>query len=157
MSRARRKHPAGAPKPKAQPLAVVCDYCRAPATFLASSAPLYRGKDYGPAWACMGCQAWVGCHPGTERPLGRLADKELREWKRKAHAAFDPLWERKLATRRAERGPAYPKAAARGSGYKWLAEQLRITREQCHIGMFDVETCKRVVELCAPYTRRLAA
>lgn len=35
--------------------------------------------------------------------------------------------------------------------------QIGITREQCHVGMFDVEQCKQVVEICAPYTRRLAA
>lgn len=69
----------------------------------------------------------------------------------KAHAAFDPLWEAKLRKRRKERGPEYKKVYARGSGYKWLAGQLGIPRKECHIGMFDVDMCKRVVEICAPY------
>jgi hypothetical protein len=110
-----------------------------------------------PFWACERyptCDAYVGCHPGTETPLGRLANKELRKWKSAAHAAFDPLWKRKLEQRRAEQGQ-YPKARARGSGYKWLAEQLGIPPEDCHVGMFDVETCRRVVELCSPYSSRL--
>lgn len=140
-----------------QPTAVLCPYCGGAAKHLTSSAEIYHGRDYGPMWVCMPCGAWVGCHKGTDRPLGRLANKELREWKVKAHAAFDPLWERKLAKRRRERGPDYPKAAARGSGYKWLAQQLGIEQKDCHVGLFDVETCKRVVEICTPYTRRLAA
>ncbi|WP_247790043.1 MULTISPECIES: zinc-finger-containing protein [unclassified Bradyrhizobium] len=39
---------------------------------------------------------------------------------------------------------------ARGSGYRWLSEQLGINRKRCQIGMFDVETCRRVVEICSP-------
>ena len=49
--------------------AAACPYCGSPAAFLASSASLYQGRDYGPAWACSPCGAWVGCHPGATRPL----------------------------------------------------------------------------------------
>jgi zinc-finger-containing domain len=142
--------------PKA-PTVVLCPYCGAGAALMASSADVYHGRDYGPLWACMPCGAWVGCHKGTDRPLGRLANKELREWKVKAHAAFDPLWKRKLEKRRQERGADYPQGAARGSGYKWLAEQLGIPQKDCHVGLFDVEMCKRVVKICTPYARKLAA
>lgn len=30
----------------------------------------------------------------------------------------------------------------------WLAEQLGIERQKCHIGQFDIETCERVAEIC---------
>jgi hypothetical protein len=106
-------------------------------------------------YLCRRCDAWVGVHKGTDKPLGRLANKELRDWKKKAHAAFDPLWQAKLSKRRRERGENYKKVWARGSGYRWLSEQLGIERKLCHIGMFDVETCRRVVEVCAPFTRRM--
>ncbi len=138
-----------------------CPYCASPVEkVLGFSIYGDRWPDlaYRPFWACArypACDAYVGCHPGTENPLGRLADKELRRWKRRAHAAFDPLWQRKLEERRAERGPEYRKHYARGSGYRWLAEQLGIPFEDCHIGMFDVETCRRVVDLCEPYRKRL--
>jgi hypothetical protein len=138
-----------------------CPYC-GNGTMLTSGKVIYAdrwphlaGKQF---WACdryPTCDAYVGCHPGTETPLGRLANKELRKWKLAAHAAFDPLWKRKLEKRRAERGAEYKKAYARGSAYKWLAEQLGVSREECHIGMFDVATCRRVVALCEPYTSRL--
>lgn len=96
-------------------------------------------------YRCSPCKAWVGCHPGTKTPLGRLANAELREWKSKAHAAFDPLWKRKMAS-------GVKKREARGAGYAWLADQLGIKHEDCHVGMFDVPTCQRVVEICAPYS-----
>lgn len=113
---------------------VPCPYCSGAATFRPSSAHLYRGTDYGPVWECAPCQAWVGVHRGTETPLGRLANKELRRAKSAAHAAFDPLW---------KKGPM-----ERASAYKWLAGQLEIERADCHIGMFDVAMCQRVIEIC---------
>jgi hypothetical protein len=131
-----------------------CPYCGSAATFHENSARFYHGHDYGPVWACVSCQAWVGCHPNTHRPLGRLADAELRKAKIAAHAAFDPLWQEKYRRRLIERGPDYKKFYARGSGYKWLAFQLGIDKKQCHIGLFDVETCRRVVEVCTDPSKR---
>lgn len=77
----------------------------------------------------------VGCHPGTIKPLGRLATKELRVWKMKAHEAFDPLWK--------------SREMKRGDAYGWLAGELGIRVEKCHIGMFDEAMCGRVIEACA--------
>ena len=136
--------------------AVVCPYCSHSAQ-LVDSAEVYHGRSYGPIYLCRPCQAWVGVHKGTTTPLGRLANQELRTWKRRAHAAFDPLWQKKLTIRRQQRGPTYKKHYARGSGYRWLAEQLGIPRDDCHIGMFDVDVCKRVVEICMPFIRKEVA
>lgn len=129
-----------------------CPYCER-ASVLTDSAAVY-GRSYGPIYLCRPCDAYVGCHKGTNKALGRLANKELRQWKIKAHAAFDPLWQRKFAKKRRESGPTYRKCFARNSGYKWLSEQLGIDREHCHIGMFDVEQCKRVVEICQSIRRK---
>jgi hypothetical protein len=112
----------------------VCPYCHKQAQFFASSKRFYHGRNYGPLWACTDCNAWVGCHKGTTKPLGRLADAELRQAKVLAHAAFDPVWGKDRTRRRA--------------AYSWLAEKLGIPREECHIGMFDVPTCQRVIEVC---------
>lgn len=43
-----------------------------------------------------------------------------------------------------------PNTSNRNKSYLWLSNQLNIPHEVCHIGMFDVEDCKRVVELCKP-------
>lgn len=117
-----------------------CPYCGRTAE-LKDSAVIYCGTSYGMAWVCSGfpeCDAYVGCHRGTETPLGRLADKDLRFWKKRAHSLFDPLWKKHTRHDRTRREQMYG----------WLANQLGISRGDCHIGMFDVETCVRVVELC---------
>lgn len=125
---------------------VVCDYCLGPAV-LTSSTEVYGGRDYGLIYLCRPCNAYVGVHKGTTKPLGRLADKELRYWKQRAHAAFDPIWQARLARKRAE-DPKYIRAMARGGRYKRLAQLLGVPREECHIGTFDVDQCKAVVAIC---------
>ena len=128
-------------------MSIHCPYCFEPAKLLLSSAPIYHGRDYGPVHVCWPCDAWVGCHPNTTRPLGRLANAELRQWKMKAHAAFDPIWKARFE-RKSTIDPAYKKAMARGGRYKKLAELLGIPRHECHIGMFDVDRCQRAVQVC---------
>lgn len=125
-------------------LAPTCPYCGQNSKFFQSSKGIYF-KDYGPVYACMPCRAWVGCHKGTRTALGRLANKELRIAKMRAHAAFDPLWKKKIKNENIK------KHEARGAAYKWLSEVLGIASGDCHIGLFDVETCMKVVEVCAPY------
>ena len=130
-----------------------CPYCGAVVRFHESSAFIYRGRDYGAVYACSrypDCDAHVGVHKGTTEALGRLANRELREWKKRAHAAFDPIWQA-----RAARGT--PKGKARGATYGWLADQLGSAAKDTHIGMFDVATCRRVVEICEPMRRRIEA
>jgi hypothetical protein len=111
---------------------VICDYCGTPAEFI-DSAAIY-GKSYGMVYRCPNCGAYVGCHKGTDKPLGRLANKELRTWKMKAHDAFDPIWKSHKMRR-----PA---------AYKWLSEQMGIPWDKTHIGMFDIEQCKQVIKIC---------
>ena len=43
------------------------------------------------------------------------------------------------------------KKSARNAGYGWLAAKMGVSRERCHIGMFDVAQCRKVVALCALY------
>lgn len=115
----------------------ICDYCGREAVLLTGREiyphrpDLYEKK----IWDCRPCKASVGCHPGTERPLGRLANAGLRKAKMKAHAAFDPIWK----TREMRRSEAY----------SWLAGELRIPGSKCHIGMFDEAQCAEVVRACA--------
>jgi hypothetical protein len=120
-------------------MSVVCDYC-------GKDAPLVSGKTVYPHrpdlyakqfYQCGPCDAMVGCHPGTTKPLGRLANAELRKAKMAAHAAFDPIWK--------------GGKMKRGSAYAWLADQLGIRQQECHIGMFDVAMCARVIDACANF------
>jgi hypothetical protein len=129
-----------------KPVCKTCRYCQQPALLLRLGDTGYPYRtDYGPAWTCIPCGAWVGCHEGTTKALGGLANAELRGWKMKAHAAFDPLWQGKI------RRDGCSKTKARRAGYKWLAEQLGIPVEKTHIGYMNLDECKRVVEICASY------
>jgi hypothetical protein len=130
----------------AQP-APICDYCRNSAEFLPTSERIYSGRNFGPVWACFNCNAWVGVHPDTQRPLGRLADARLRRAKRHAHAVFDPLWMKAhTAYTDAVHSRRVVIKIARSRAYLWLGDQLGLTPDQCHIGLFDVAQCERVID-----------
>lgn len=116
---------------------VDCPYCQQPASLVGGRAiyphrPDLYGKRF---YQCVPCGAWVGCHDGTQRALGRLANAELRRAKQSVHAAFDPHW----------RG--VKKKHARFRAYRRLARELGIPMEECHVGMFDVERCKAALLL----------
>ena len=113
---------------------IYCDYCHRLTEYVDSSE-VYSAS-YGMIYLCRHCKAWVGVHKGTDKPLGRLADAELRLWKKNAHNAFDPLW--KYGRFRGHRPEAYA----------WLAEQMGLSVDDTHIGTFDVPQCKQVVEIC---------
>jgi hypothetical protein len=90
-------------------------------------------------WRCAPCLAWIGCHVGTDVPLGRLANEELRNAKRAAHDAFDPIWRAVSNNKRSKR-------AAKIRAYEALAAELGIPPDQANIALFDVEMCRRTVE-----------
>lgn len=137
-----------------------CWYCGDTPRLHETSIHIYN-KDYGPVWQCPCCHAYVGCHPGTHKALGRVANKELRTWKMKAHAALDPLWRKKASNYIQERPGASKRCMAksygraRGKAYGWLSEQMGLRSDECHIGYFTIEQCKRVVEICEPHKARL--
>lgn len=139
-----------------------CDYCSEPAELVTGAViyphrPDLNGLKF---WRCAPCGAYVGCHEaGSFRvvagkkivhtgiePLGRLANAELRAAKQAAHKAFDPIWKCQYMKRK--------------EAYTWLAEKLGMAVEHTYIGMFDVATCQRVVEVCAewePATRGMVS
>lgn len=110
---------------------VVCQYCGEPAEFV-SSKEVYGGRDFGMVYLCRRCNAYVGVHKGTDRPLGILANDELRMHRRFAHASFDRIWKQGKKTRL--------------EAYEWLAMMLKLPLEKTHIGMFDVELCREVIK-----------
>ena len=112
---------------------VFCDYCGRQAEYVDSK--VIYGKSYGMIYLCRNCMAYVGVHKGTNIPLGRLANAELRYWKKAAHAAFDPLW--KYGRFRHHRNAAYG----------WLSQKMGLPIEKTHIGMFDVPQCKQVIQI----------
>lgn len=113
-----------------------CPYCNNESVLVSGDWIYPHRPDLFNKWfyVCWKDDAYVGCHPGTKNPLGRLANASLRKAKSAAHAAFDPKWK--------------TKQMKRGAAYHWLAQQLGVLDKECHIGMFDLETCIKVVEVC---------
>ena len=123
----------------------ICPYCLK-VSKLESSSIVYGGNDYGPIFICVDypeCDAYVGIHKGTTKPLGRLANKELREYKKLAHSFFDPIWQKYV-----NKYKNLSKKSIRAKAYKWLAANLNIGIAECHIGMFDIDMCKKVIDIC---------
>lgn len=112
---------------------VKCPCCGKNAIFVDSSV-VYR-RSYGMMWLCSDCNAYVGVHNGTDKPLGTLANKPLREARVKAHTAFDLLWK--------------SGKIKRSSAYEWMMETMRLNSANAHIGSFTVEQCEKLVELLA--------
>lgn len=118
----------------------ICPYCFEKTKYVDSSV-VYNGVSYGMIYHCSPCKAWVGVHKGTDQALGRLANAELRTLKKQAHAYFDRLWQNGKMDRK--------------QAYKWLSGELGLTKDQTHIGMFNVTTCLKVINLSHEKSKEL--
>lgn len=107
----------------------ICPYCGMPSEFVDSSV-VYR-QSYGMIYLCRDCDAYVGVHKGTDRALGRLAQRPLRKLKHDAHEYFDKIWQLKYMNRK--------------EAYAWLSRVLDLPPEYTHIGMFSEITCQRTI------------
>lgn len=65
-------------------------------------------------------------------PTSIPADRPTRKLRKALHAKFDPLW--------ADDNPLFKN---RLDAYGWLARKLQIEFNECHIGMFDMDQCRR--------------
>ena len=126
-----------------------CPYC-GEATGLVSGKSVYphkrelHGKFF---FRCGPCDAYVGCHPGTKRALGTPANKELRRARMILHnERLDPIWlhAETCGAYDPEDGRAISmiRNRARHRVYAWLAEQLGISRDECHTAQFDLDRCR---------------
>ena len=66
---------------------VICPYCHKPADLVGGQTlfpfrPDLAGKYF---WVCTPCDARVGCHGVGTKPMGRLANAQLRLAKTEAH------------------------------------------------------------------------
>lgn len=117
------------------PAPTECRYCGGPVK-LVNNSVLYR-KPFGKwpyMYLCVPCDAYVGLHPGTDIPLGTLANKALRDVRKEHKATFYELIER-LGIDRTE-------------AYERLAEKMKIPHADCHFGWFDIEQCELAGRIC---------
>ena len=120
-----------------------CPYCGKNAKMVSGQSiyPYRRDLFEKTFYLCEPCKAYVGCHPGTQKPLGRLADAALRAGKREAHAAFDPIWKEGYMRR--------------GQAYAWLGKELELPAP--HIGEMDLQQCQKTKEISLNYLSSVRA
>ena len=94
-------------------------------------------------YLCQNCNARVGCHKGTNRPLGNVANEVLRLKRRETHQVFDRFWQ--------------DNGMSRTQAYKWLAKQMRLSEKNAHIGGFEMDQCQQVIDLCRKEQKGAAA
>ena len=115
--------------------APTCPYCGRSATLGShsiGSRMVYR-------WTCPSdaCNAYVGCHKNSLKPLGTLANPNLRKARVRAHNVFDRLWR--------------SGKMQRGDAYRLLRDKLGLSEDEAHIGRFDIATCLKVVKIFGEY------
>lgn len=116
-----------------------CDQCCSVNIKLTTNDRVY-GRIYGQwphVYFCEDCGAAVGCHPGTYIPLGRMADRQTRQLRARAHEAFDPLWRSGLMSR--------------STAYRWLAGELSIEHSACHISWLSKDQLHFVIKRAKEY------
>lgn len=94
---------------------------------------------FGLFYACTAfpkCRATHGAHPDG-KPLGKPADATTRQWRVRAHEAFDELWK------------GSKKRMSRGRAYAYLQEVMSMTPEEAHIGNFNEDQCVDLIERLA--------
>lgn len=117
----------------------ICRYCGGvirlvPAQVVYGSAVKRLGLEKEYIYQCQNCNARVGCHKGTTRALGQVANETLRLKRIETHQVFDAFWKYK--------------GMSRTKGYRWLAEQMGLPERLAHIGGFEMDQCQKVIDLC---------
>ena len=123
----------------------ICKYCGSvirlvPAGTIYGEATERLGMEHEYIYQCQNCNARVGCHKGTARPLGDVANEVLRLKRMETHKVFDAFWKSQHMTR--------------SRAYKWLSEQMGIPKEEAHIGGFEMDACEHLIRLCRDYENR---
>ena len=126
----------------------ICRYCGGvikliPAQAVYGESTRRLGMEGEYLYQCQNCNARVGCHKGTTRPLGNVANEVLRLKRMEAHRVFDALWKGGRMTRT--------------GAYRWLAGELHLRSERAHIGGFEMDQCQKVIELCGQMGNKEAA
>lgn len=106
-----------------------CPYCNKEAKWC-ENKELY-GENIGRSYMCYlckDCNAYVGCHQNSRKPLGTMANKELRKMRTLVHHKLDALWE----------SPEERKAL-----YQKLSDHFG---KEIHVGESDLKQCEEIIE-----------
>jgi len=104
---------------------LTCPECGAPVRLRPSRYGLFYGCTTWPK-----CNGTHGAHPDG-KPLGTPGNRETKDARIRAHAAFDTLWKNGGMKRK--------------EAYRWMQDTLGMSQNEAHIGSFDVATCERLI------------
>ena len=107
-----------------------CPYCKKQALWCDNK--IIYGRNYGQShkiYYCKDCNAYVGCHNNSRKPLGYMANKELRDKRVETHKAIDYYWRYGFFTR--------------DEVYKKLKEHFG---KEIHIGNCNYNMCSKIIE-----------
>jgi len=116
---------------------VVCQYCKREAQKVGGKEIYPHRRDLYEKlfWLCQPCDAYAGhIHDNV-----MLANKDLRQARKIAHENFDMLWISKKYQRKIL--------------YKMLANYMKLDKDNCHIALFNIEQCKKVLEFVSEITK----
>lgn len=120
----------------------ICRYCGGKVILADAKKYGIRGED-GQVYMCTICNACVGIHKGSGKPLGTLANAVLRLKRREAHTAFDAIWK--------------SGEKSRSDAYEWLAVQMGLPKYRAHIAYFEIEQCEQVIRVCREHKNETEA
>lgn len=111
-------------------LSKICDVC------CSNDCKFSRNTGHNSYWYCPHCGASVGVHDDNpSRPMGVMAQRTTRRYRKIAHEAFDRLWQ--------------DGHMSRNAAYSWLARQLGV--ERANISSLTLDQLKSVVVVCSKY------
>ncbi|MEO0954788.1 MAG: zinc-finger-containing protein [Pseudomonadota bacterium] len=93
-------------------------------------------------YLCPSCGAYCGCHPKTNRALGYPAGPKTRNARSYVHRILDPIWQNAGEHYNGD-PPSFVRRMARTRVYKYLANEMGLTKDECHTGMFTIEQCRQ--------------
>lgn len=116
------------------PSAMRCQYCGG-TVVLRSADGIYRdNSNRTMLYVCSNyphCDAYVRTHPGTNIPVGTLANRKLRMLRNEAHHQFDQLYRSGIMSKQ--------------DAYLWLADILQMPLSEAHIGYLGEYYCNEVI------------
>lgn len=104
-----------------------------------------RRSGYGLFWGCSTfpvCRVTHGAHPDG-RPLGRPGTPEEKKARIEAHSVFDLLWQKNEFSKKP--------VMKRREAYAWMQRAMGLSKDEAHIGNFDVEQCQKLIKLVNEY------
>lgn len=118
---------------------VICPYCGKKAV-LRPASYLYADKKIfdpdGMFYVCSGypdCDAYVSANKKNQKPLGKMANGELRHLRIEAHRALREIWQRGYMTQ--------------ASTYHWLSAKMGLHFKETHIAKFNTYFCEETIRL----------